>query len=112
MREEQGILVPQRQPKKEPDRKRHLGLVRPRRLSDAELRKAVQRVQLDADPLTRLRSVDALLGHLPFLIEDTVKEARDQQYTWEEIGEVLGVTKQAVWERFDYLEGRPRRVRG
>lgn len=34
------------------------------------------------------------------LLRLTVREAHDAGATWGEIGEVLGVTKQAAWERF------------
>ncbi len=39
------------------------------------------------------RSVEAKL-------KEAVHEARRQRCTWEELGEALGISRQAAWERF------------
>ena len=41
------------------------------------------------------RAVDKLQRHL-------VQQAREAGQTWTEIGEALGVTRQAAWERFSH----------
>lgn len=42
-----------------------------------------------------------ILARLP----DAVAEARDQEYSWAEIGDLLGTTRAAAWQRY----GRPGR---
>lgn len=36
-------------------------------------------------------------------LPDAVAEARDQEYSWAEIGDLLGTTRAAAWQRY----GRP-----
>ena len=50
----------------------------------------------DADPRTGLRAVRALRRLLEQLEKSQVRRAREQGWSWQEIAEVLGVSRQAV----------------
>lgn len=58
----------------------------------------------DADwdtPAGRLRALDRLGPALHELMQSTVEEWRESEHvSWAVIGKALGVTRQAVWERF------------
>lgn len=62
-----------------------------------------------ADPLVGLRAVRALLLLLEKLEAIHVRNARDQNWSWQEIAAALGVSKQAVHQK--YAAGRRPRKR-
>lgn len=47
-----------------------------------------------------LRSLASLQRHLQHRLPDAVADARDQDYTWAEIGELPGLARAAVWNRY------------
>jgi DNA-directed RNA polymerase specialized sigma24 family protein len=53
----------------------------------------------DADPRTGLRAVRALGRLLEHLEETQVRRARALGWSWQEIAEVLGVSRQAVHKK-------------
>jgi DNA-directed RNA polymerase specialized sigma24 family protein len=53
----------------------------------------------DADPRTGLRAVRALRRLVEHLEETQVRRARTQGWSWQEIAEVLGVSRQAVHKK-------------
>ena len=54
----------------------------------------------DADPRVGLRAVRALRRLLEHLEESQVRRARDLGWSWQEIAEVLGVSRQAVHKKY------------
>lgn len=62
---------------------------------------------ISVNELTRLRHLRACFRHLELLLDDAVRIAREQGRSWTEIGEILGISKQAAWERFEKRK-RPR----
>ena len=54
----------------------------------------------EAAPLDALCESAGLARALDKLQRDLVRRARDAGRTWTEIGESLGVSRQAAWERF------------
>jgi hypothetical protein len=65
---------------------------------------AGMRVRLVGDwddrPLDGLREVHGVETAIEKVVRDQVRRARNSGCSWSEIGEVLGTTKQAAWERF------------
>jgi DNA-directed RNA polymerase specialized sigma24 family protein len=57
----------------------------------------------DADPRTGLRAVRALRRLLEQLEESQVRRAREQGWSWAEIADVLGVSRQAVHKKHGRL---------
>jgi hypothetical protein len=55
----------------------------------------------DRDPLGALRGLAGSMRGVQRIVPDVVKLARDQRYTWAEIGDALGITRQSAWERFN-----------
>ena len=53
----------------------------------------------DADPAVGLRAVRALRRLLEHLEETQVRRARERGWSWQEIADVLGVSKQAVHKK-------------
>ena len=53
----------------------------------------------DGDPHTGLRAVRALRRLLEQLETSQVRRARDQGWSWQEIADVLGVSRQAVHKK-------------
>jgi DNA-directed RNA polymerase specialized sigma24 family protein len=53
----------------------------------------------DDDPRTGLRAVRALRRLLEHLEQTQVRRARDLGWSWQEIAEVLGVSRQAVHKK-------------
>ena len=53
----------------------------------------------DADPRTGLRAVRALRRLLEHLEETQVRRARTLGWSWQEIADVLGVSRQAVHKK-------------
>ena len=54
----------------------------------------------DRDPLGALRGLAESMRGVQRLVPDVVDLAREQRYTWAEIGNALGITRQSAWERF------------
>ena len=54
----------------------------------------------ETEPLEGLREACRVTTALDKLTRESVKHARDAGHSWTQIGEALGVTKQAAWERF------------
>jgi len=55
------------------------------------------------DAGAELHLLASLLRHAEARLPDAVAEARDQDYSWAEIGDLLGTTRAAAWQRY----GRP-----
>lgn len=53
----------------------------------------------DSDPRTGLRAVRALRRLVEHLERTQVRRARDEGWSWQEIAEVLGVSRQAVHKK-------------
>ena len=79
---------------------------------DLELHQLIAAVEADATagPLDRVGAATALkdrMDHLgDELLDHFVKEARDEGCSWNQIGEVLGVTRQAAQQRHGGILGR------
>jgi len=56
--------------------------------------------------LDELRTVDKQLHRLDGDRDTMIRVARRSGATWAQIGEALGTTKQAAWERFRSLDDR------
>jgi hypothetical protein len=54
----------------------------------------------DADPLEVLRAASQFQRYFDAVQGAAVKAARGERRTWDEIGQAIGVTRQAAWERF------------
>ena len=52
------------------------------------------------DPLDGVREARVVERALDKLLRDQVRRARDAGCSWAEVGEALGTSKQAAWERF------------
>ena len=52
------------------------------------------------DPIWLIKAVKTALGSLEGQLEGIVHTARRKRFTWEEIGEALGVTRQSAWEKY------------
>ena len=52
------------------------------------------------NPLGVLKGLASASRSIEAKVTETVREARRQRFTWEEIGAALGVSRQAAWERF------------
>ena len=64
-------------------------------MTDSDLATAAS----DADPRVGLRAVRALRRLLEHLEETQVRRARAAGWSWQEIAEVLGVSRQAVHKK-------------
>lgn len=53
----------------------------------------------DADPLEVLRALSAFQKYFAAIEKEAVRVARSQNRTWQEIGDALGRTRQAVWQQ-------------
>ena len=51
-------------------------------------------------PLDALRECRSAATALEKAMWQTVKQARDLGHSWTEVGDALGITKQAAWQRF------------
>ena len=62
------------------------------------------RVRLVGDwedrPLDRVRQARGVERSLDKVLREQVQRARDAGCSWSEVGEALGTSKQAAWERF------------
>lgn len=54
----------------------------------------------DSDPLSVISGINEGIKTMDGPLREAVARARELRYTWEEIGEALGVTRQSAWERF------------
>lgn len=61
------------------------------------------------DPAVGLRAVASLRSLLEAVEELQVQEARKQGWSWQEIASLLGVSKQAVHQKYGGGSRRPRR---
>jgi predicted transcriptional regulator len=61
------------------------------------------------DPGVGLRAVASLRSLLEAVEELQVDAARERGWTWQEIASVLGVSKQAVHQKYGKGQRRPRR---
>lgn len=52
------------------------------------------------DPLARLDTLAQAANDIHGLIADAVREARARGDSWQSIGDGLGITRAAAWERF------------
>lgn len=51
-------------------------------------------------PLDHLETLQNFQAALSLALDDTVAEARRQGFSWDAIGQRLGVSRQAAWERY------------
>src|SRR5437763_17137359 len=65
----------------------------------------------EGDPLLALGATRALRAHLSTWESQLVKEAMADGATWESIGDSVGVSRQAAWDRFHHEVGELRRQR-
>jgi predicted transcriptional regulator len=61
------------------------------------------------DPAVGLRAVASLRSLLEAVEELQVEAARERGWTWQQIASVLGVSKQAVHQKYGTGQRRPRR---
>ena len=54
----------------------------------------------DADLLSKLPLIEATSQQVDDFLRDWVKLVRARNISWAEIGKVMGITRQAAWERF------------
>ena len=54
----------------------------------------------DQRPLDGLREARGIERALDKVLRDQVRRARQAGCSWREVGDALGTTKQAAWERF------------
>ena len=65
----------------------------------------------NADPAVGLRAVASLRALVETVEELQVRRARELGWSWQQIAVLLGVSKQAVHQKFGAAERRPRRRR-
>lgn len=53
----------------------------------------------ETDPIAVLRAISSFQKYFAAIEKEAVKVARSQNRTWREVGEALGRTRQAVWQR-------------
>ena len=70
-----------------------------RRMSEAWGRWERLRQDPEADPIEVLRATAAFQKYFDAIEKEAVKVARAQDHTWQEIGEALGRSRQAIWQR-------------
>jgi predicted transcriptional regulator len=63
-----------------------------------------------ADPEVGLRGVASLRAHLEAVEELQVRRARELGWSWQQIAAVLGVSKQAVHQKYGKRERTPAKV--
>jgi len=78
----------------------------------AAMRELVHAKPIPPDLMERLLAeMNSLREFLDPLIHDHVALLRSWGSSWEDIGRVLGVSRQSAWEKFRYVDGRlPRGV--
>jgi hypothetical protein len=57
-------------------------------------------LRAENDPLESIRAAQEFRAGAEALLAEAVQQARDEGRTWQEIGEVLGVSRQAVFQRY------------
>lgn len=62
-------------------------------------------VEVDPDPLAAIRRTNDALVVARLKLDVAVLRAREDGHSWATIGNVLGVTRQAAWERFSHVQG-------
>lgn len=64
------------------------------------------------DSGTTLHLLASLHRQIQHRLPDAVADARDQDYTWAEIGDLLGITRAAAWNHYGRPDrrGKPRPV--
>lgn len=60
----------------------------------------LNRQAIERDPLDIIRFITRVPKDLEIALRHAVKVARDQGHTWQEIGDAIGLTRQAAWERY------------
>jgi len=55
---------------------------------------------IEDNPLGVLKGLTSAVRVVESKLSEAVQEARKQRFTWEQIGEALGISRQAAWERF------------
>src|SRR5437763_10685139 len=65
----------------------------------------------DGDPLVALGATRALKAHLSTWETQLVREAMAEGATWESVGDSVGVSRQAAWDRFHHEVHELRRQR-
>ena len=71
---------------------------------DAERRDEQVRVEIElgsSDPIDQLRGLRAADRQLDVWQRQTITRAREQGSSWSQIGDALGVTKQAAWALYN-----------
>lgn len=53
------------------------------------------------DPLRALHAITLRQGWLTIVTAECVAMARCQGLTWQKIGDAMGISKQAAWQRFE-----------
>ena len=53
----------------------------------------------ESDPLAVISGITEGTKSMEAQLRESVARARQLRFTWEEIGEALGVTRQSAWER-------------
>lgn len=66
-------------------------------VDQARLRRTITR---SADPIARIEAWCEHDAHWQTVLEDVVRHARDAGYSWQEIGDALGISKQAAQKRW------------
>jgi hypothetical protein len=61
----------------------------------------------DPDPLDVIRLAGTYQRYLFEIQDKAVRAARSQGRTWQEIGEAVGTTRQAAWQRFKVAPATP-----
>ena len=54
----------------------------------------------DADLLSKLPLIAATSEQVDDFMRDWIKLVRSRKISWAEIGKVMGISRQAAWERF------------
>jgi hypothetical protein len=79
--------------------------------SSAQCRQAAQppwESMSDADVLATLPMISRTADDVAEFLLEWVELARSRRISWAAIGRMLGVSRQAVWERFSHRVERPR----
>lgn len=61
----------------------------------------------ESDPLSVIKGIVTGMRNLEAPLRTAVGRARDQGRSWQEIADVLGVSRQAAWERYRDTEQDP-----
>lgn len=62
------------------------------------------------EPLKVVRSLAEGLRSMDGVLRSWVQRAREQGHSWQQIAEVLNVTRQSAWERFKDVEEHPHEI--